>query len=38
MTRNAEIRAEINNSPQQSIIEELKGILGYQQRQHLLTA
>ena len=34
MTRVAEIRAEINNSPQQSIIEALKGVLGNQQRQH----
>ena len=34
MTRSAEIRAEINNSPQQSIIEAIKGILGNQQRQH----
>ena len=38
MTRSAEIRVEINNSPQQSIIEALKGILGNPQRQHLLTA
>ena len=34
MTRSAQIRAEINNSPQQSIIEAIKGILGNQQRQH----
>ena len=38
MTQSAEIKAEINNSPQQSIIEALKGILGNQQRQHLLIA
>ena len=37
MARSAEIRAEVNNSPQQSIIEALKGILGNQQRQYLLT-
>ena len=35
MTRSAKIRAEINNSPQQSIIEALKGILGKQLRASL---
>ena len=33
MIRGEEIRAEINNSPQQCIREALKGILGNQQRQ-----